>query len=247
MLVAGAWAVHLYTASGAMFGLFAIDRAVHGDFRGSFLAMAAATAIDSTDGTLARAVHIHDRVPQIDGALLDNIVDYLTFVVAPVYLIVRAEIIPAGAPGTALAALVLLMSALGFCHTEAKTEDHYFRGFPSYWNLVALYLYCFGLSPWTNFAIIAALALMVLVPIKCIYPSRTVPMRSLTLTLGAIWAVATVAMLPQLPRPSPFLLAISFAYVLYYFGVSFILQARNALNEPASPLARRIAARWRRA
>ncbi len=237
--------MHLYTASGAILGLLAIDRATRGDFRGSFIAMAAATVIDATDGTLARAVRIRDRIPFIDGALLDNIVDYLTFVIAPVYVMVRAEIIPAGAPATALAALVLLMSALGFCHAEAKTADHFFRGFPSYWNLVALYLFCFGFGIWTNFAIVAALAIMVLVPIKCIYPSRTVPMRRVTLTLGVVWAIATVAMLPQLPHPNPILLGISFAYVLYYFAVSFFLQARSVLNEPSSPFARRIATRWR--
>ena len=41
----------------------------------------------------------------------------------------------------------LLASAYGFCQVEAKTDDHYFLGFPSYWNIVAFYLYVLRLPP----------------------------------------------------------------------------------------------------
>ena len=98
-LTACAWGVHLYTALGAALGLLAIFFASRGDFRASFLAMGAATIIDCSDGPLARWLMVKIRVPTFDGALLDNIVDYLTYTVAPVFLMLEAGIIPDFAMG----------------------------------------------------------------------------------------------------------------------------------------------------
>ncbi len=157
-LTACAWGVHLYTALGAALGLLAIFFASRGDFRASFLAMGAATIIDCSDGPLARWLMVKIRVPTFDGALLDNIVDYLTYTVAPVFLMLEAGIIPDSRWGLALACFVMLASVYGFCHTEAKTPDHYFLGFPNYWNLVAFYLYCLGSGTVFNVAVLLLLA-----------------------------------------------------------------------------------------
>src|SRR5579864_4866823 len=142
-LLACAWGVHLYTALGAVFGVLAIHYAAIGDYRASFIAMAVTIAIDSSDGTLARFFNVKMRVPGFDGALLDNIVDYLTYVVAPVFLTIRAGLV-VGTVGFAVAGFVLIASAYQFCQAEAKTPDNFFLGFPSYWNLVVFYLYCLG-------------------------------------------------------------------------------------------------------
>ena len=156
-LTACAWGVHLYTALGAALGLLAIFFASRGDFRASFLAMGAATIIDCSDGPLARWLMVKTRVPTFDGALLDNIVDYLTYTVAPVFLMLEAGIIPDSRWGLGLACFVMLASVYGFCHTEAKTPDHYFLGFPNYWNLVAFYLYCLGAGTTFNVAVLLIL------------------------------------------------------------------------------------------
>ena len=220
-----AWAVHLYTALGAVAGLQSLNYITLGNWRGAFTMMAIAVAIDASDGSLARAIRVRERIPFFDGAMLDNIVDYLNYVAAPVFLILRARLIPDGTAGEAMAGFVMVASAYGFSRTDAKTEDNYFRGFPSYWNLVALYLFCLGFSPTVNAAIMVTLALMVFVPIKYIYPNRTELMRPLTLVLGAIWGVATVAMLPMLPRHNDILLYTSLGFVVYYFVMSFALHA----------------------
>jgi phosphatidylcholine synthase len=220
-----AWGVHLFTASGAIAGLFALDRIAVSDFRGAFIWMAVAIIIDSADGTLARLVNVHDRIPIFDGALLDNIVDYLNYVAVPLFLMLRANLLPRTATGFFAASLAMLASAYGFSRTDAKTEDHYFRGFPSYWNLVALYLFCLSYSPLVNSLIVIVLALMVFVPVKYIYPSRTEPMRPLTLIFAALWAPATLALIPALPSPNPILLYTSLAFVVYYFVMSFALYA----------------------
>ncbi len=228
-LLACAWGVHLYTALGAVAGLLAIYFASRWEFRASFIAMGAATFIDSSDGPLARLVNVRARVPSFDGALLDNIVDYLTYTVAPVFLMIEAGITPPGWIGLGLACFVMLASAYGFCQTAAKTDDHYFLGFPNYWNLIAFYLYCLGRSPTFNAAILATFAVLVFVPIKYIYPNRTVALRPLTLTLGIIWAVITIAMLAMLPSVNPVLLFASLSFIAYYLIASFALHARSAL------------------
>src|SRR6266852_714396 len=156
-----AWAVHLYTALGAVAGLLALD---------------------SSDGPLARKVRIRERIPMLDGALLDNVVDYLTYVAAPVFLMLRAGIVPRGAVGLALAAFLMVASAYGFCRTDAKTEDNYFRGFPSYWNLVALYLFCLGFQPMVNAAVLALLGVMVFV--LHAHPARVAARRTLRAANG---------------------------------------------------------------
>jgi phosphatidylcholine synthase len=227
-----AWGVHLYTALGAIFGLLAIRYAAIGDFRASFIAMAITIVIDSSDGTLARFVNVKKRVPEFDGALLDNIVDYLTYVVAPVFLMLWAGLV-SGTLGLAVAGFVLIASAYQFCQTNAKTPDNFFLGFPSYWNIVVFYLFCLRLPVGIDELILTALAVMVFVPIKYIYPSRTKPLRPLTLTLGLIWAVVTVAMLPSVPSYNPILLYASLAYVAYYFIASFALHARAWMTQSA--------------
>jgi phosphatidylcholine synthase len=127
-----------------------------------------------------------------------------------------------------LAGFVLIASAYGFCRVDAKTDDHYFRGFPSYWNLLAFYLFCLRLGPLANAIVVGILAVMVFTPIKFIYPNRTSSLRPLTLGLAIIWALATIAMLPALPQYNPILLYISLAFIAYYFAMSFILHARSA-------------------
>jgi len=187
--------------------------------------MAIATVIDSSDGILARRLEVKTRIPNFDGALLDNIVDYLTYVVVPAYLMLSAGMLPAGIFGYAIAAAVLLSSAYGFCQTNAKTPDHFFLGFPSYWNLVAFYLYCFGLSPALNAAILAGFALMVFVPIKYIYPSRTELLRRLTVSLGVIWGALVIYLLATLSSPNQFVVWLSFTYIGYYLIMSVVLHA----------------------
>jgi phosphatidylcholine synthase len=234
ILTAFAWGVHLYTALGAALGLIAIYSAAHGNWRASFLAMGVATIIDSSDGPLARMLMVKIRVPSFDGALLDNIVDYLTYTVAPVFLMLEAGIIPNSRWGLALACFVMLASIYGFCQTRAKTDDHFFLGFPNYWNLVAFYLFCLGYNTAFNVAVLLIFGVMVFVPMRYIYPNRTVQLRPVTLTLGIIWGVVTVAMLLMLPAVNRVMLWAALSFIAYYFIASFILHTLAVMRERRS-------------
>ena len=142
------WCVHGYTALGLVAaGLIAVLLVQGGasSFRWCFLLMAVATIVDSTDGYLARKVRIKEVVPSFDGRRLDDLVDFLTYTFLPLLLIWRAGILPPGQEAWLF--LPLLASAYGFCQVQAKTDDGYFLGFPSLWNVVALYLYMLPLGP----------------------------------------------------------------------------------------------------
>ena len=217
-----AWSVHLYTALGAVVALEAIASTVRGDVRGAFLWMAAALVIDSSDGTLARAARVKEVVPTYDGSKLDDIVDYLNYVFVPIFFAVETDLLPPRYAGL-VAALPLLASAYGFCQSAAKTADFFFTGFPSYWNITVFYMYVLDGPPTANAVVLAALSLLVFVPIGYLYPSRQPFLRPLTITLGTAWAVVTIVAVLRLPERSPALLYGSLAYPIYYFVLSFYL------------------------
>ena len=225
---AAAWSVHAYTALGAVCGFGALLAAVQRDYRLAFLWLVAATVIDASDGVLARAAQVKDHVPDFDGARLDDIVDYLTYVVAPVFLLYSAGRLPGGW-GAVVAAVVLLSSAYGFASADAKSEDYFFTGFPSYWNIVAVYLFAAGLPRPVNAAILLGLSVLVFVRIGYVYPSRTPVLRGLTTALGLIWAVMVIAIIWSMPEVRPGLLVVSLFFPVYYLVLSLVLHQRRRI------------------
>lgn len=217
-------AVHLYTASGSVLAFVIVVAAVRGDVRLALGLEFVTMLIDGTDGWLARHFRASTVVP-FDGRKLDDIVDYLTYVFAPVVLLWTAGYLPVGALGIVLAALPLLASCYQFCQANAKTDDHYFLGFPSYWNIVAFYVIVFQAPPVAAGILLVACSLLVFVPIKYVYPSRTVPLAALTLALTALWLVLYLAIVFELPRPSGWLTTASLLYAAYYLGLSLYLTA----------------------
>ena len=223
---AAAWAVHLYTALGTVCAFGAVLAGVQADYRLAFLWLVAATFIDATDGVLARAADVKTHVPHFDGARLDDIVDYLTYVFAPVFLMYRAGVLPE-TWGVAVAAIVLLSSGYGFASTDAKADDHFFTGFPSYWNIVALYLFAAKLPQAANAAILLVLSALVFVRIGYVYPTRTPDLRVLTLGLGAAWALMLIAIILLMPEVPRLLLLVSLFFPVYYTVLSLVLQGRR--------------------
>jgi phosphatidylcholine synthase len=168
-----AWFVHLYTASGALFAFLALNRIFYDRYQDAFFWLFLAVVVDATDGVLARRVDVASRLPRVNGEKLDDIVDYLTYVFVPAFFVWHALLVP-DQWSTPLVAAMLLSSAFGFNRADAKTADGYFTGFPSYWNILVFYLYVAGLSPEVNAAILATFVVLVFVPIRYLYPSRTV-------------------------------------------------------------------------
>ena len=215
-----AWGVHALTASGAVVALLTLLAISAHDWRSATLWMLVAFTIDSVDGTLARRVGVAERIPAVDGRRLDDIVDYLNYVLVPVVFMLELGVLP----HWAVAAFPLIASAYGFSQAEAKSADHYFVGFPSYWNVVALYAWMLEVTPIVTSIWVIGFAIAVFVPVRYLYPSRMSAWRR-TMVGGAVAWMSLVAILvafPDLPARTTLAWA-SLAYPALYVGASFWL------------------------
>lgn len=222
-----AWSVHLMTATGAVVGLMAIIAIARHQWLLAFTWMAVTIGIDSVDGMCARVCRVKEVLPHFDGALLDNIVDYFTYVIVPASFLYETHSVPTGF-NLVSATLISLASAFQFCQIDAKTNDHCFKGFPSYWNVVAFYLFMLDWPEWANLAIIVLLTAGVFIPIKYLYPSRTSFLRPLNLALTVLWGCLLVWAMLRYPNGHRPLLYLSLAYVAYYFAMSVLLTVKGA-------------------
>jgi phosphatidylcholine synthase len=224
---AAAWLVHLYTAAGLVAAAGMAVLIVHGgdaSFRWAFVLMVAATAIDSTDGWLARKARVSEVLPQFDGRTLDDLTDFHTYTSLPLLLIWRAQILPGVLAWVLL--LPLLASAYGFSRVNAKTADGFFLGFPSYWNVVAFYLYVFEPRASVAVAVIVGFAVLTFVPARYLYVTRGGPFSTLMLVGGAFWAALTCALIVGPADLRRTLAGISLIYPLTYLVLSWIVTMR---------------------
>lgn len=215
-----AWAVHALTASGALVAVAALAAVGAGDLQRAALWMLVALVIDSADGSLARAARVERVLPGIDGRRLDDLVDFLNYVIVPALFLLEAQALW----HPAWVALPVLASAYGFSQREAKTDDDFFLGFPSYWNLVALYAWALQATPAVTTAVVMGFSVLVFVPLKYLYPSKMTRLRRSTLGLGLVWFVALVVVVafPEWTRPWR-LAQISLAFPVYYLVLSLAL------------------------
>lgn len=202
------WLVHFFTASGAVLGLLALRSASLGDTRSSLVLLGISIVIDAVDGFFARRGNVKETLPHFDGALLDNIVDYLTYVIVPAYIVLIGDFLPQPL-ATIAATSMVLSSAYSFSQVNAKTPDHFFLGFPSYWSIVVFYLFIFNPSSFVNECIIFSCAFLSFIPIKFIYPSRMPNIFGSTVLTSAfkvmllLWGAASLVLLWPVVSLSP--------------------------------------------
>jgi len=219
------WLIHAFTASGACVALLSLLAIYEYNLLLALWLMGAAIVIDAVDGIFARKVKIKEAVPEINGELLDNIVDFVNYTIVPCFFLLVTNLLPTHWRVFCVM-IITFSSAYQFTQVDAKTSDHFFKGFPSYWNIAVFYLFFWQMSNITNMAILLILAVLSFVPIKYIYPSR---MDYLTnnklLRLGMVlmtlcWGAATSGLLWIYPASNHFLVAVSIGYLLLYIGIS---------------------------
>ncbi len=199
---APSYLVHIFTALGVVFGFLALLATVDGKIPEAFLWLAAALFVDGVDGTLARAVNVNQNTPEIDGAILDNIIDYLNYVVVPVFIFYSLGMAPE--PYLLLACVaILLVSCFTFTNTNIKTDDFYFSGFPAIWNIVVLYFYILEFSEFTNFIFVILFCVLTFIPFKYVHPFRVVEFRKITLIITLIWMITTTILLFDVSFSNP--------------------------------------------
>jgi len=236
---ARAYAVHVLTASGIVAAFLAVAELMREapDERIVFAWLVVAVVLDAVDGPLARAWEVKRFAPDIDGRTIDDIVDYLTFTFIPLLLVWRMGWVPfaPGILGLVWIVPTLVASLLGFAHVGAKDEAAgYFRGFPSYWNIVAFYAglahYGLGtLGQWLNGVILLVLAVLTVSPVRFLYPNLTPRPWKLPVMLGAaVWAALLLAMLPFYREVPGWVVAVSLIYPLFYATLSILIDPQRS-------------------
>jgi phosphatidylcholine synthase len=218
-----AWSVHLFTATGAVWGFLTLIAIFEENWRAAILWIILAMFVDGFDGMLARWFHVKEYARRLDGELLDNIVDYLNYVVVAALILIKApHLLPPGF-GMVGAVAVLLTSAYQFAQVDAKTDaqSYFFKGFPSVWNFLVIYMMLLGLNPWINLLFLVTCNILVFVPVKYVYPTRNARLRRLTLSLTYLYGALGVWGLLQYPSVPEWIVRISLVYVVYYVLLSF--------------------------
>ena len=211
------WAVHLLTASGAAIALTAAIAAAHEQWQLVFLLLGIAMLVDGVDGPIARKLDVKGRIPWFDGATLDLVVDYSTYVLIPAFVLAQGGIL--SKPYAIISAIVVaVVGALYFADTRMKTPDQAFRGFPAVWNAVVFQLMVFKFPEPVTLFIIAFFAVVSFLPIEFIHPIRVKRWRTLTLAMSAAWGILAIIALAYDLNPGP-VVVIAFALVSFYFAV----------------------------
>jgi phosphatidylcholine synthase len=219
-------AVHLLTATGAVFALLALIAATRGDWQWMFLWLGVALIVDTVDGPLARRVGVVKALPRFSGERLDLIVDFLTYIAVPAFAFSQSDLLPEAFRLPAGIA-VMLSSLFHMADQESKTKDGYFVGFPAIWNVVCLYLFAFMPRPYLSLLIVTFFVALTFVPIRSVHPVRVVERRPITMIVTALWAVAAIAAAVN-PFPSPlWVRALLLATAAYLVGIGAIHTLRE--------------------
>jgi len=180
--------VHLFTATGAVFAMLAMLAAVDEKWGLMFLWLVVAFAVDGIDGPLARRFEVRTYAPEIDGVLLDLIIDYLTYVFIPAYALFKSGLLP-GWTGWVSIIVITFASAVYFADTRMKTKDNSFAGFPGAWNMVVIVFFALQPNFWLMLAIVIGLAGAMFTNLKFIHPARTRRWRKLSLPIAIAWTI----------------------------------------------------------
>ena len=232
LVLSRAFAIHVFTASGAALGLGALIYAVRGQWTAMFVCLGIALIIDGVDGTFARVFRVADLLPRWSGDVLDLVVDFTTYVFVPAYALAASGLLPE--PFALAAAMLIVMTgALYFADNRMKTADNYFRGFPALWNAAVFYLFLLRPSPWIAAATIMVLAVLTFVPFKFLHPMRVKRLRGLNVAALIAWSLlALLAVLRDL-EPGPWVAAGLVVIGLYFISIGLLDRMDHHDRTPA--------------
>lgn len=226
--------VHSFTALGSVTGFMALTEILNGSPAAALLWLGLAMVIDGLDGPLARYFSINESLPHVDGVVLDNVIDYLTYSLIPAVFLYYFNFLPSGW-GIAGAAVILMTSLYSFANRELKTRDNFFDGFPATWNLIVLGFYLLGTPAFFNGIVIVLCAALTFFPVKFIHPFRVKKLRPITIPITVVWAVLTVYLISErragfsLPNDHTFLVSVFLAISAYFVAISIIRSVRGRL------------------
>lgn len=222
--------VHVFTALGAVCGLFAALSAFDGAWERMFVWLGVALVIDAIDGTFARMVEVEARLPRFSGERLDLVVDYVTYVFVPALALLRAGYLH-GTGGLVIGAMILLSSLYHFSDLASKGEDYSFVGFPAIWNVVAFYVFALSPPGWLTYTALILCVVFTFIPIHWVHPVRVMRWRGVTLGVTAAWAVAAIAAIWAGFPPPFWTQAVLVAAMAYFLWLTVELSLRPRMGD----------------
>jgi len=205
-----AWSVHAFTTFGIVAGFLALVAVLKNDPFTAFVWLGVALFVDGVDGSLARKARVTEYTPNFDGASLDLVIDYFTYVAVPALMVYWFNMVPldfifSGSTWSLICAVIIMaVSCYTFANVGMKSSDYYFVGFPAIWNVVVLYFYLFGSGAIVNLVSILVLAVLTFVPIKFVHPLRVTLWRSITIPVTILWAAMTLSLIISKKFPENF-------------------------------------------
>jgi phosphatidylcholine synthase len=212
---AGAFLIHILTASGAALALVALMLAGLSEWPAMFFVLGVALVVDGIDGPLARRFRVKELLPRWSGDSLDFVVDFVTYVFVPAFAIAASGLMP---PVFAIASgvLIVITGALYFADKNMKLDGNYFRGFPALWNAAAFYLFLLQPPPWIALAGVVALAALTFAAIRFIHPLRVMHWRPFNIALLVVWALLAAYAVWQDLEPGP-IVTLPLCIIGFYF------------------------------
>jgi len=218
-----AFSVHLLTASGSFLAFLSLVAASEQRWTAMFWWLGLALFVDGIDGPIARKLSVKEILPTWSGDLLDNIIDYVTYVLIPAFALYQR-----GFMGERLsflsAAIIVISSAIYYADTGMKTKENFFRGFPVVWNMVVFTLFVIEPGEWVSFAFVVVTGILTFVPVYFLHPVRVERLRSINLPIFLAWCgFAAVALVEQMDADRIVKIGIA-ATGLYLFVIGGIMQ-----------------------
>lgn len=155
-----------------------------------------ALIVDGIDGPIARKLQVKEILPTWSGDTLDNIIDYVTYVLIPAFALYQRGFM---GPGLSFlsAALIVVSSAIYYADTGMKTKENFFKGFPVVWNMVVFTLFVIEPGEWVSFAVVVLAAILTFLPINFLHPVRVVRLRAVNLAIFLAWCAFGAAAIVQ--------------------------------------------------
>src|SRR5690606_38587894 len=183
-----AFSVHLLTASGSFLAFLGVVAAAESRFVDMFWWLGLALFVDGIDGPIARKVRVKEVLPNWSGDTLDNIIDYVTYVLLPAFALYQSGMI--GEPWSFVAAgAIVVSSAIYYADMGMKTEENFFSGFPVVWNMVVFTLFVIKASELTASIIVFVSVFLTFMPINFLHPVRVERLRMVNLGIFFLWSL----------------------------------------------------------
>lgn len=130
--------IHLWTLAGLAFAMIAAQQLLLGHPDTALRWLLLVLLVDHTDGTMARAVNLRGRIPEVSGETLDLITDVIGLTFVPMLFCWRADVFLPGT-GAALAVAAAATCSFKYSMKAGILEQGYSRGAPPVFFSVLLF------------------------------------------------------------------------------------------------------------